>query len=294
MRGLANWFTLMVPYLALRRSRYPDMPKPGGVDRIGAAYRGVAGHPADYLVRYGVVRLPYARAAPRLAVRPAGPAPLRVPGAPCEAPCRPPTGRPFAGFQDDRRYGRDAPVPPLGTPNGLPCGRPPFPSVPYGRGPRTCGPRRIRAGRRRYGSSRRGAVPASGRVWLAFGLPFFVRAGHQDRRSMRLSVPRACRSARRHRWKFQFLDKAARGAPGSEHPARRGPRWGTDPPAAAAPKRPRRGAPRTARPPARARIRPYVDGLRRVIRRGRMRGSDPRRGRARIRPPGMPRHQSRL
>ena len=87
------------------------MPKPGGIGHIGAACRGVARHPADYLVQYGIVRLPYAQAVPRLAVRPVEPAPFQVPGALGEVPCQPPMERPLLGFQDGRRYGRGAPVP---------------------------------------------------------------------------------------------------------------------------------------------------------------------------------------
>ncbi len=221
----------------------------------GAARRGAAGRPADRPARRGVVRPPCARAAPRLAARPAGPAPLRVPGAPGEAPRRPPAGRPFAGFQYGRRRVRDAPVPPFGSPRRLaarsaafPAGfiwpRPPDPRPP------------ARPGR---------STPA---WFLPPGGPFPLPGGFGSRSA------------------FRFLFAPAVGI-GDLRALRSGAR--AVPPVGVAGSfgfwaRPRGAPPGSARPPARARIRPYADGPRLMIRRGRARGPDPRRGGARIRP----------
>ena len=111
MCSFANCLALIVPYLALCQSWHLDMPKPGGIDYIGAVCRGIAGQPADYLVQYGGIYLRYAQVVPRPTVRPVELAPLQVPRMLGEVPCQPPMERPLLGFQDGHQYGRDAPVP---------------------------------------------------------------------------------------------------------------------------------------------------------------------------------------
>ena len=183
-RGFANPLAPIVPYLASCRSRHPVVPKPGVIRYTGAAYRGVAGHPADCPVQYGGTRtrhagrrrdLPYGRSSQRR---------LRSPGCLAKRLAGPRGTAPF-GLQDGRRYGRDAPVPPSlwACPASCVWSRPSLQSVRHGCGPVTCGPRNAWTGQC-PGRSRFGAG------WACLSLPFcFVHASDWDRRSICLSVP---------------------------------------------------------------------------------------------------------
>ena len=144
MCSFANCFTLMVPYVALCQSRYLDMPKPGGIGYIGAACRGVAGHPpiiscsmkssvCDMRKRYH--DLPYA---------PVEPAPLQVARMLGEVLHQSPIGQILLGFQDGHqvRPRRACPSRLWEGPAACAYGRLSLPSVRRSCAPRTCGPRR--------------------------------------------------------------------------------------------------------------------------------------------------------